>query len=197
MTNEELRFSEIEHKYIVDDSLDMERFAGLLAAQHPLRTFSTRVRDRYYLTHLGRARRFVIRHRYDTELHHLTVKTIDDDTEVRGEINLDLGQHAGDQHAQVDAFVAQLGVEWSGTLDKDLDVWDFPDCEVVHYRASAGARSVRCVEFEATRKATLQEALATVGKYERATGFDGRQRSRQSLLQILFPEAAALLAAPP
>jgi adenylate cyclase class IV len=193
MTAEDLRFKEIEHKYLVDDRFDVQGFRDALAALHPMRTKAMAVRDRYYLTVGGRAGRYVIRHRFDAELHHLTVKSIADDTEVRVEVNLDLGHHAGDQHAQVEAFVAQLGVEWSGTIEKDLEVWDFPESEVVHYRASTGSRSVRCVEFEATRKTSVQEALAAVDRYERATGFDRERRSRQSLLQILFPEIAKSL----
>jgi hypothetical protein len=190
---EDLRFKEIEHKYIVDERFDVQRFRDVVAALCPARTASIRVQDRYYLTEAGRVRRFVIRHRYDAELHHLTLKTLDADTEVRVEVNLDLGQHAGHQHAQVEAFLIQLGVLWSGTLDKDLEVWDFPDCEVVYYQASTGGRSVRCVEFEATRKDSLTEALATVENYERATGFDRADRSRQPLLEILFPEVTELL----
>src|SRR3977135_2227891 len=95
MTAEDLRFKEIEHKYIVDEGVDVQRFRDRVASLCPTRTGSIRVRDRYYLTEAGRARRFVIRHRYDTELHHLTVKTLDADTEVRVEVNLDLGHHAG------------------------------------------------------------------------------------------------------
>jgi len=193
MTAEDLRFKEIEHKYIVDEGFDVQRFRDRVAMLGPTRTGSIRVRDRYYLTEAGRARRFVIRHRYDAELHHLTVKTVGTDTEVRVEVNLDLGHHAGDQQAQVEAFMAQLGVAWSGTLHKDLEVWDFPDCEVVYYHASTADRSVRCIEFEATRKGSLTGALATVEKYERATGFDGAHRSRRPLLAILFPDVAELL----
>lgn len=188
----DLRFKEIEHKFVVEDAFDLDAFSRALAALQPRRVHSIRVRDTYYLTHTGRIRRFVIRHRYDDELHHLTVKSIDGDTEVRVEVNLDLGHHAGDQHEAVDAFVAQFGVEWRGTIHKDLDVWDFSDCEVVHYRASAGTNAIRCVEFEATGKASLDEALAIVGRFERATGFDDAERSRQSLLQLLFPETAEL-----
>ena len=55
------------------------------------------------------------------------------------------------------------------------------------------ARSVCCVEFEATRKLSLADALAILQRYERATGFADRQRSRLSLLQILFPEVAETL----
>jgi hypothetical protein len=52
---------------------------------------------------------------------------------------------------------------------------------------------VRCVEFEALRKESLEDALATLQKYERATGFDGATRSRQSLLELLFPEVTERL----
>ena len=75
-----------------------------------------------------------------------------------------------------------------------MDVWYFPDCEVVCYLASAGSRSVRCVEFEAKGAGSTEAALATLQTYERATGFDGAVRSRVSLLQMLFPEVEALLA---
>ena len=187
MTPGALRFTEIEHKYVVDEHFDLRRFREALGTLNPTRTSSVRVRDRYFLTEGGRDRRFVIRHRYDSEIHHLTVKTVEADAEVRGEVNLDLGHHAGDQRAQVNAFVERLGVEWSGTVHKDVEVWCFPDCEVVYYEASAESRLVRCVEFEATRKPSLDEALAIVEKYERVTGFDGATRSRLSLLQLLFP----------
>ena len=193
MTAADLRFTEIEHKFIVDEQFDLTRFRDALGRLHPSRTSSIRVRDRYYLTDGGRRGRFVLRHRYDSELHHLTLKTLEDDTEVRSEINLDLGHHAGDQHDAVEAFLDHLGVLWSGTLHKNLDVWHFPDIEVVHYCASTDARSVRCVEFEATRKPSLAGALAIVERYERATGFADQHRSRLSLLQILFPEVSEAL----
>jgi AraC-like DNA-binding protein len=90
MMTEDLRFQEIEHKYIVDERFDLQRFRDTVATLRPARTASIRVRDRYYLTEAGRARRFVIRHRYDAELHHLSVKTLDADTE--------------------DAFATRLGV---------------------------------------------------------------------------------------
>lgn len=188
-----LRFKEIEHKFIVEDDFDLPRFRDALATIGPARTRAIRVHDRYFLTESGRDRRFVIRHRYDTELHHLTVKTIETDTEVRSEINLDLGQHAGDQAAQVDAFVEPFGVVWRGRLLKDLEVWYFQDCEVVYYVASTESHRVCCVEFEATRKSSIGDALAIVHRYERATGFESRVRSRLSLPQILFPEMARYL----
>ena len=185
---DDLRFTEIEHKFVVGDDFDLTRFRAEVDHLHPTRTSALRVRDRYFLTEAGRRGQFILRHRYDAELHHLTLKSLARDTEVRSEINLDLGHHAGDQASAVDAFVERLGVTWSGVLDKDLTVWYFPDVEVAHYRASTEARAVECVEFEATRKDSLAAALRAVERYERATGFGDAARSRRSLPQILFPE---------
>jgi adenylate cyclase class IV len=193
MSTGELRFKEIEHKFIVDEQFDLPRFRQAVAALGPTRTSTVSVEDRYFLTEGGGARRFLIRHRYDAELHHLTIKALEFDPEVRVEVNLDLGHHAGRQAAEVDAFMDRLGVTWRGALHKQLEVWYFPDCEVVYYEASTPSRTVRCVEFEARRKDSIEEALATVERFERATGLADASRSRLSLPQILFPDLAALL----
>jgi len=74
-----------------------------------------------------------------------------------------------------------------------LTVWYFDDCEVVHYAASADSREIRCVEFEATQKASLPDALAILERFELATGFTGRERSRLSLPQLLFPDLSTYL----
>lgn len=188
MSTDGLRFKEIEHKFILAESFDVLKFRQAVTALGPARTSTVSVMDRYFLTEGGRARGFVMRHRYDAELHHLTLKAVGPDPEVRVEINLDLGHHAGSQEAQVDAFMERLGVVWRGTLQKQLEVWYFPDCEVVYYQAATPSRSVRCVEFEAKGHDSLDEALATVERFERATGFAGASRSRLSLPQLLFPE---------
>lgn len=184
-----MRFKEIEHKFVMGEAFDLGRFRATVEAlvPAPTRTFSLRVRDRYFLTAHGRANRYVIRHRYDEQLHHLTVKSLEADPEVRDEINLDLGQHAGDQAAAVDAFVARLGATWRGDVVKDIEVWEFPGCEIVHYTASAGDRTVRCVEFEARHAASVEEALAALTRYERETGFADATRSMASLVDLLFP----------
>lgn len=194
MTTDDLRFQEVEHKFLVDERFDLARFRERLAALEPTRTGAVRVRDRYFLTDGGLARRVLFRHRYDAELHHLTVKTVGEDTEVRVEVNLDLGHHRGNQDAQVDAFLDQLGILWRGTLHKTLEAWYFPDCEVVYYEAVAPSSSVRCVEFEATRASSLDAALATLARFARATGFESATRSRLSLPQLLFPDLNELLA---
>ena len=191
--SDDLRFTEIEHKFVVGDDFDPTSLAEALEPLQPTRTNALQVRDRYFLTEAGRRGRFIIRHRYDPELHHLTLKSLAEDTQVRAEINLDLGHHAGDQAAAVDAFVDRLAVTWSGVIHKNLTVWYFPDVEVAHYHASTGTRSVQCVEFEATRKRSLAGALRAVRRYERLTGFRNAPRSHRSLPQILFPEIAAAL----
>ena len=186
-----MRFTEIEHKFVVGEAFDVAAFRRSLASLAPRREAALHVRDRYFLTGDGRARHYILRHRFDRELHQLTIKSLASDPEVRDEISLDLGHHAGDQAAQVDAFVARMSVTWSGTLRKDLNVWYFDDCEVVHYVAASGDRTVRCVEFEAVGQASMSDALAVIERYERATGFVAGQRSRLSLVDLLFPDALA------
>ncbi len=182
-----MRFKEIEHKFVVDGGFDQAGFRAVLETLGPAQHSSLLVRDRYFLTGDGRARHYIVRHRYDRELHQLTLKSLASDPEVRDEIDLELGHHHGDQAAQVDAFLGRMGVVWSGELQKELDVWYFADCEVVHYVAASGDRVVRCVEFEAVGAASVAEGLAVIERYERAAGFDPATRSRQSLVDLLFP----------
>ena len=182
-----MRFTEIEHKFLVNDGFDLAGFSVALDALGPTRRTRLQVRDRYFMTEDGASRRYILRHRFDPELNQLTIKALEADPEVRAEISLDLGHHAGSQDAAVDAFVARQGVTWSGSLEKDLTVWYFPDCEVVHYIASTDGRTVRIVEFEATIKQSVQDALLILDRYERSTGFDASTRSMRSLVDLLFP----------
>ena len=183
-----MRFTEIEHKFLVPDGFDVDGFGVALDALGPTRRTRLQVRDRYFMTENGESRRYILRHRFDAEINQLTIKALEADPEVRAEISLDLGHHAGSQDAAVDAFVARQGVTWSGSLDKDLRVWYFPDCEVVHYIASTNGRTVRIVEFEATVKKSVEDALLILTRYERATGFDTATRSMRSLVALLFPD---------
>ena len=182
----DLRFQEIEHKYVVGEDFDAQAFRAALDALRPVRHATLHVRDRYFITESGRDRGYVLRHRFDRELHELTLKSIASDAEVRDEINLKL--QPGDQQSQVDAFVAAQGLLWQGALWKDLEVWHFHDCEAVFYVATADGRTIRCVEFEATVKPSREEALAIVNRYERATGFADAMRTPESLLALLWPE---------
>jgi len=185
----DLRFKEIEHKFVVDDRFDLHGFRATLSALVPVRHEVVRVRDRYFITEAGRARGFILRHRHDRELHELTVKTMAADAQVRDEVNLAL--RPVDQDAQVEAFVAAQGLVWQGELWKDLEVWHFAECEVVYYSATAGGRRLQCVEFEAIRQASLADALAVLARYEAGTGFGAAVRTRISLLELMWPHVTS------
>lgn len=181
-----LRFKEIEHKFVVPPTFDVEALSARVDALGPTRRVDLRVRDRYFITEAGRAGGFILRHRHDRELHELTLKTVTRDAEVRDEINLKL--RPVDQDATVDAFVRAQRVVWQGALWKDIRVWHFPDCEVVHYRASTESHTVDCVEFEAVHQPSLEAALAVMARYESAAGFADAVRTPASLVELMWPE---------
>jgi len=185
----EVSFKEIEHKFVVGDDFDLEGFRTRMRSLRPAGTTALAVRDVYYWSQ--HHPQMVYRHRYDRELQHLSVKSLAGDPEVRLEVNLDLGQHRGDQQPAVEAFLATLDVSWRGEIRKQIEVYYFPDCEIVHYRASAGERSVACVELEAKRQTSTAGALEILGKYEQLTGFDPRRRSATPLVELLFPRFRA------
>jgi len=82
MRTRDIQFKEIEHKFDVGDGFDLDRFRQDLATLGPARTRAIQVRDRYYLTEAGLERRFLLRHRFDTDLQQLTLKSLEEDTEV-------------------------------------------------------------------------------------------------------------------
>jgi len=182
-----MRFLEIEHKFVVPPDFDLAAFTAAVEALQPRRRTALDVRDRYFLTRHGRQQRYVIRHRFDAELHQLTLKSFGDDPETRTEVSLDLGHHAGDQVAAVDAFLQPQEIEWHGRIEKTIRVWYFDDCEVVHYTASTDVRTIACIEFEAVHAASVDEALSVLHRYERATGFENTPRAMTSLVGLLFP----------
>ncbi len=196
----ETRFKEIEHKFVVGDDFDLEDFRATMRGLGPVKTTVLGVRDVYYWS--AHHPRVIFRHRYDRELQHLSVKSLEKDSEVRVEINLDLGQHRGDQQPAVQAFLETLDVAWRGEIEKEIEVYYFPDCEIVYYRASArevplarlrrDSRSVACVELEARGQDSIGEALAVLARYEQLTGFDNRSRTAKTLVEILFPEAVPM-----
>lgn len=181
-----LRFKEIEHKFIVPSTYDVEALTSRVEAMGPSRRVDLRVRDRYFITEAGRAWGFILRHRHDRELHELTLKSVTRDAEVRDEINLKL--RPVDQDATVDAFVRAQRPIWQGVLWKDIRVWHFPECEVVYYRASTDGRSIDCVEFEAVHQTTLDAALAVMARFEDAAGFGGEARTPASLVELMWPD---------
>ncbi|MCX6126656.1 MAG: hypothetical protein NTV34_18135, partial [Proteobacteria bacterium] len=129
---------------------------------------------------------FIYRHRFDREIEQLTVKSIGLDSEIRTEINLELLRSAGGQGAAVSSFLDTFGVTWKQTIQKDIAVAYFNDCEIVHYRASSGAHSIECVEFEAIGEMPVQKALKIITDYELKTGFNGLRREERSLFELLL-----------
>ena len=192
-----MQFKEIEHKFIVGEGFDLERFRARLLALGPTRTSEVEVDDTYYVPRdrLG----VILRHRYDRELQDLTLKSRSGaDPEARTEITLKLEHGAGNQQRAVAELLGALlgagsaarpgasGIAWHGSLHKRLHVFYFPDCEVVHYVATAGERTVRCVEFEARGATDLDTARATLKRYEELTGFAEQPRSKRSLFDLLL-----------
>ena len=78
---------------------------------------------------------------------------------------------------------------WQGGLNKQLQVFDFADCEIVYYEARTADKTVTCVELEALSADGVESALATLASYEHRLGFGNRQRSRRSLFELLFRAA--------
>lgn len=188
-----MEFKEIEHKFIVGEDFDLERFRARLVALRPTRTSEVEVDDTYYVP---RERPGVIlRHRYDRELQDLTLKSrSNSDPEARTEITLKLDHGTGNQQRAVAELLRALlgagpgagGIAWQGSLHKRLNAFYFPDCEVVHYVATASERTVRCVEFEARGATDLDAARALLRRYEEQTGFADQPRSKQSLFDLLL-----------
>jgi hypothetical protein len=190
---------EIEHKFVVEkDDFDLAAFrrAALGLSPGPLRTGESRVQDTYFV--IARHDQLIFRHRHDAERQELTLKSRGGDTEVRLEVNMRLDQGAGNQVAQVAAFLRPFGISWQGTLIKDIQVFYYSDCEVVYYTARAGDRELRCVELEATHDGDLAAAQKTLAHYEAQLGFAAHPRAQESLFELLLlPQMNAALGRPP
>ena len=183
-----LKYQEIEHKYLVDAAYDLAEFEAVARRLNPVQSKSLKVTDTYYVVHT--MPNHVIRHRIDNELQQLTIKSTGTDNECRTEVNLELDLRAGNQAAAIEAFLKPLDVLWSGSIEKNILVFYFDECEVVHYSARSGdGKTVYCVEFEATKKSTREDAVATIGHFEALFGFHPERRSRQSLFELLFAES--------
>lgn len=179
---------EIEHKFVLEPDFDRDAFFQSVTALHPSRIRSAQVVERYYLTEA--TPKLIYRHRYDENNQDLTYKTFGDgDIEIRREVKLVLDLRIGNQEESVRAFLEPLGMTWQGGLNKQLQVFDFADCEIVYYEARTADKTVTCVELEALSADGVESALATLASYEQRLGFGNRQRSRRSLFELLFRDA--------
>lgn len=178
-------FLEIEHKFLVEAHFDLDAFSTACLALEPTHHKSLRVQDTYYV--LTGRNDVVLRHRLDAEIQQLTLKTRGKDVEVRGEVNLALSLHS-DQSPAIHSFLTHLGIDAEYGIVKDITVFEFVDCEVVHYTARHGGRTVHCVEFEAVGLESVADALLVLTRYEAALGFADAERSSTSLLDLLIPD---------
>jgi len=177
-------FLEIEHKFVLPENWCLDSFVALVSSLSPKHSNEIAVEDRYYVTKALPGH--VYRHRIDEEIQHLTVKSLEQDSAVRLEVNLDLGLHKGDQALAVDAFLKPLGLLWKGVLQKQVKVFYFADAEVVHYTATYKDKEVSCVEIEAKKASNVDSALSIIDSYTDRLGLDRAYRSDQSLFHLLL-----------
>ncbi|MFP4282854.1 MAG: CYTH domain-containing protein [Opitutales bacterium] len=178
------KFVEIEHKYRVGEDFDLGAFEQRLLAAQPEQHYTVETTDTYFL--LPGSPGWIYRHRRDARREELTVKNRTADSEHRTEINLALALGPEPQHAAVEAFLRSLGELRSAVLHKTVRVFYFPACEIVHYTAVAGGRTVHCVELEARGTTDLAAARQTLAHYTRLLGLEDAERERRSLYDLLL-----------
>jgi adenylate cyclase class IV len=181
--SDNLQFLEIEHKFVIEADLDIRSLLDGLHQRKPEKFIQTDVQDTYFL--VENPPQAVYRHRIDSYLQQLTVKSLGADTEVRLEVNLDLDPAKGNQIEGIRAFLAPLGVLWQGTLRKEVQAFYFADAEVVYYQAQYLDRVVRCFEIEARKPPSIEGAQKILADWEESLGFDPAKRSQASLLELL------------
>ncbi len=178
------QFREIEYKYLVDESFDLGDFDAKVLALKPERKFSVLVADTYFVfPHLSN---LVYRHRYDGTLQDLAIKSLEQDPTNRLEVNLKLTLDHGNQIALVRKFLSAQGEYWSGEVRKAVDVYLFPDVEIVYYTATSAGRSISCVEVEAKAASTVESALQTLEIYAKNLDLHQRPRASLSLFEMLL-----------
>lgn len=177
-------FKEIEHKFIVAGGFDRAAFFKSLQTLSPTSVDQIHVEDTYYV--LKTAPKHVFRYRYDQKISQLTLKSVEKTPFERTEVNLHLSHVEGSQQEAIEAFLGPMGLLWQNSLQKDVAVAYFPDCEIVHYRAKSAGRAVECVEFEATETCDRTKAFATLKYYEEKLGFSQKKPEELSLFELLL-----------
>ena len=157
-------FTEVEHKFLLTSDDSTPHLAEEINSWKPESFYSVQVKDHYYLTEAAKG--YIYRHRQDEILNQLTVKNLASDNQCRFEVNLSLAKLKADSSKMARAFLEPLGILWDGLVLKDVQVFYFPDCEIVIYLAKHLDHELRCLEFEARHPANLESALATIQKYE-------------------------------
>jgi hypothetical protein len=181
-------FKEIEHKFIVSKEFDRNAFRLGLIENCAASVDSFLVEDTYFV--IKGMHSYVFRHRYDRQIEQLTVKSVEKTPEIRTEINLDLLHSSISQIGAVKAFVECFGVEWSKSINKDVLVAKFADCEIVHYIATCDQQTAHCVEFEAVGFSDVNTALEAIKRREVQFGFASNVPESKSLFELIVLESA-------
>jgi len=176
---------EIEHKYVIDPKVfPLDKFQRRALELAPEGESHVLVEDTYFI--LASTKTHIFRHRFDSEIQNLTVKSLTGDVDVRLEVNLDLDQGKGNQLDRVREFLRPLGIIQEIPLKKEVHAYYLKGCEAVYYKASGAQRSIFCVEFEATEKTTLESSKRIIAHYENEFGFNDIERASESLFELLI-----------
>lgn len=177
-----MSFREIEHKFVVGADFDKKLFATKVRSLSPTSETEVEVHDTYFVTKA--CPQHIFRHRIDKELHQLTIKSLEKNTENRFEVNLDLTRE--DQGDAVEAFLSPLSIVWRGTIEKNVCAFYFGQCEVVFYKASFAGKIIYCVEFEAVACENIEEARGVLEQFEARLGFEATARTNSTLFDLLI-----------
>lgn len=178
------RFIEIEHKFLVAGDFEPSSMFQKIQTEEVIKHYRTEVQDTYYLVRAAEGS--VYRHRLDSSLQQLTLKSLAADNESRTEVNLDLGLAKGDQRDAIAAFMEPLGILWCGTLCKSLEVYYLKDVELCFYRAQYAGKQVACIEIEARTPSSFEAAEQSLKAWEQRLGLRAEERCRASLLELLI-----------
>lgn len=178
------QFQEVEYKYLVDETFDRKSLDLALKSLKPTEVYQVQVTDTYF--YFPDRPNFVYRHRSDDRSQDFCVKSLEKDPVVRTEINMKMTIDKGSQLSSVVALLQTLGPFQQGSLDKDVSVYIFEDCEVVYYEASTDKRRLCCVELEAVGAESLQDAFNVLNSYVDKLNLSGLSREQQSLFEMLI-----------
>ena len=177
-----MKYIEVEHKFNVGKTFDREGLFNKIKMLNPINHFSTVVVDHYFTTE--RVPHCIYRWRKDPLIEQLTVKEFGGlESEIRFEVNLNVSVSSLDE---VEAFLSPLGILEKKKINKHVWVFEFSDCEVVYYQAKCNRQAFYCVEIEATKVASQNQALHLIRKYEEDLDLETFPREKKSLYQMFF-----------
>ncbi|MGQ3890459.1 hypothetical protein [Legionella sp. CNM-4043-24] len=180
-----VKFVELEHKFCFDTAADLNALRTSIEACQPETSYSIEVNERYFL--VQGLNDFIIRHKVDGEKQSLTLKSfaLGADSEQRLEIDIPLSQESGDQLDAIERFLSAFGDFNEYKLTKELEVFTFPEAEIILYRAFSSDREVFVLEVE-SKKENRDSALCHIKNFETQLELLTKQREKRCLFELLF-----------